>query len=48
MKDEIAVITELSVKLHEAEKQIKKLKKMIEMICQGYTFIETQLPPRKE
>ena len=44
MNKEIAVIRELSVKLSEAEKEISRLNKMIEMICQGYTFVKTQLP----
>jgi hypothetical protein len=44
MKKEIAVIVELSVKLTEAEKEIKRLNDMIEKICQGYTFVKTQLP----
>jgi hypothetical protein len=47
MKNEIAVIRELSVKLHEAEKEIKRLHKMIEMICEGYTFVKNQLPYKK-
>ena len=29
----------------QADKEIKKLNRMIEMICEGYTFVKTQLPP---
>jgi hypothetical protein len=48
MSKEIAIIQELSVKLSEAEKEIKRLSRMIEMICQGYTFVKTQLPNKKK
>ena len=48
MNKEIAVIQELSVKLNEAEKEIIRLNKMIEMICQGYTFVKTQLPTKEQ
>ena len=44
MNKEIAIIRELSVKLSEAEKEIKRLNNMIEKICQGYTFVKSQLP----
>jgi len=48
MNKEIAVIRELSVKLSEAEKEIKRLNRMIEMICEGYTFVKSQLPYKKQ
>ena len=48
MKNEFAVIQELSVKLIEAEKEIKRQNKMIEMICEGYTFVKGQLPYKKK
>ena len=47
MNKEIAVIQELSVKLNEAEKEITRLNKVIKMICQGYTFVKTQLPAKE-
>jgi hypothetical protein len=48
MTKELAVILELTQKLKAAEKEIKRLNKMIEMICEGYTFIKGQLPYNKE
>jgi len=48
MKNEIAIIRELSVNLREAENEIKRLNKMIKMICQGYTFVKNQLPNKKQ
>tara|TARA_R100000084_G_C4513908_1_gene83709 strand:+ start:208 stop:408 length:201 start_codon:yes stop_codon:yes gene_type:complete len=45
MKKEIDVILDLTKQLREADKEIKKLNRMIEMICEGYTFVKTQLPP---
>jgi len=48
MTKEIAIIRELSVKLSEAEKEITKLNKMIEMLCNGYTFVRSQLPTEKK
>jgi hypothetical protein len=48
MNKEIAIIQELSVKLSDAEKEIKRLNRMIEMICQGYTFVKKQLPNKKK
>tara|TARA_Y100000310_G_C20368464_1_gene662371 strand:+ start:92 stop:238 length:147 start_codon:yes stop_codon:yes gene_type:complete len=48
MNKEIAVIQELSVKLSEANKEIKRLNRMIEMIHEGYTFVKTQLPNKKQ
>jgi len=47
MNKEIAVIQELSVKLSDAEKEIARLNKVIKMICQGYTFVKTQLPTKE-
>ena len=44
MKKEIDVILDLTKQLREADKEIKKLNRMIEMICEGYTFVKTQLP----
>ena len=48
MNKEIAIIQELCVNLIEAEKEIKRLNKMIEMICEGYTFVKGQLPYKKK
>jgi hypothetical protein len=48
MTKELAVILELTQKLKAAEKEIKRLNKMIEMICEGYTFVKTQLPNKKQ
>ena len=45
MKKEIDVILDLTKQLREADREIKKLNRMIEMICEGYTFVKTQLPP---
>jgi len=48
MKKKIDVILDLTKKLREADEEIKKLNRIIEMICEGYTFVKTQLPPYKK
>ena len=48
MSKELAVILELTKKLRDAEKEIKRLNKMMQMICEGHTFIKDQLPYKKQ
>ena len=48
MKTELEIITELATKLRATEKEVQRLTKMIEMLCQGYTFVKHQLPASKK
>ena len=39
MTKELEVILELAQKLRAAEEEIKRLKMMMKMICEGHTFV---------
>jgi len=47
MKTELELLVELTAKLRDAEKEIKRLNNIIRMICEGYTFVKGQLPYKK-